>query len=59
MAAQRELPVGAHHETKWSDAHQRAFEKFAKVIDRFDLINLMTNGDRVFVTYGGRNTNGR
>jgi ketosteroid isomerase-like protein len=29
------------------------------VIDRFDFINLVTDGDRVFVTYEGRNTDGR
>jgi uncharacterized protein YndB with AHSA1/START domain len=28
MAAQRELPMGAHDETAWGDAHIRAFEKF-------------------------------
>jgi hypothetical protein len=28
MAAQRELPMGAHDQTKWGDAHLRAFEKF-------------------------------
>jgi uncharacterized protein YndB with AHSA1/START domain len=30
MATQRELPMGAHDETKWGDAHERAFEKFVK-----------------------------
>jgi hypothetical protein len=30
----------------------------SKVIERFDLINLVTSADRVFVTYEGRNTNG-
>ena len=30
----------------------------SKVIERFDFINLVTDGDRVFVTYEGRNTNG-
>ena len=30
-----------------------------KVIDRFDFIHLVTDGDRVFVTYEGRNTDGR
>ena len=29
----------------------------SKVIERFDLINLVTDADRVFVTYEGRNTN--
>jgi len=28
MAAQRELPMGAHDETAWGAAHLRAFEKF-------------------------------
>ena len=28
MTAQRELPMGAHDETAWGDAHMRAFEKF-------------------------------
>jgi hypothetical protein len=28
MAAQRELPMGAHDQTAWGDAHLRAFEKF-------------------------------
>jgi hypothetical protein len=28
MAAQRELPMGAHDHTAWGEAHQRAFEKF-------------------------------
>jgi uncharacterized protein YndB with AHSA1/START domain len=28
MAAQRELPMGAHDEAAWGDAHLRAFEKF-------------------------------
>jgi len=31
----------------------------SKVIDRFDFIHLVTDGDRVFVTYEGRNTDGR
>jgi uncharacterized protein YndB with AHSA1/START domain len=30
MAAQRELPMGAHDTTAWSDDHLRAFEKFVK-----------------------------
>ena len=30
----------------------------SKVIDRFDFINLVTDGDRVFVTYEGRNIDG-
>ena len=28
------------------------------VIEAFDFINLVTDADRVFVTYEGRNTNG-
>ena len=28
-------------------------------IEAFNFINLVTDGDRVFVTYEGRNTNGR
>ena len=28
MAAQRDLPMGAHHESAWGDAHHRAFAKF-------------------------------
>lgn len=28
MSAQRELPMGAHDQTAWSDEHLRAFEKF-------------------------------
>lgn len=31
----------------------------SKVIDRFDFIHLVTDADRVFVTYEGRNTDGR
>jgi ketosteroid isomerase-like protein len=31
----------------------------SKVIDGFDFINLVTDADRVFVTYEGRNSNGR
>jgi hypothetical protein len=31
----------------------------SKVIDGFDFLNLVTDADRVFVTYEGRNTNGR
>jgi uncharacterized protein YndB with AHSA1/START domain len=30
MAALRELPMGAHDESAWSDAHLRAFETFVK-----------------------------
>jgi ketosteroid isomerase-like protein len=30
----------------------------SKVIERFDVINLVTDADRVFVTYEGRKTNG-
>jgi ketosteroid isomerase-like protein len=30
----------------------------SEVIERFDFIYLVTDGDRVFVTYEGRNTNG-
>jgi hypothetical protein len=30
MAAQRELPMGAHDPTAWGDEHQRAFEKSMK-----------------------------
>jgi ketosteroid isomerase-like protein len=30
----------------------------SKVIEEFDFIHLVTDGDRVFVTYEGRNTNG-
>jgi uncharacterized protein YndB with AHSA1/START domain len=30
MGAQRELPMGAHDETAWGDAHLKAFEKFVK-----------------------------
>jgi uncharacterized protein YndB with AHSA1/START domain len=30
MAAQRELPMGAHDETAWGDAHLKAFEKFVR-----------------------------
>ena len=31
----------------------------SKVIERFDFIHLVTDADRVFVTYEGRNTDGR
>jgi ketosteroid isomerase-like protein len=31
----------------------------SKTIEAFNFINLVTDGDRVFVTYEGRNTNGR
>jgi uncharacterized protein YndB with AHSA1/START domain len=30
MAAQHELPMGAHDEAAWGDAHLKAFEKFVK-----------------------------
>jgi hypothetical protein len=30
LAAQHELPMGAHDQTAWGDAHLRAFEKFVK-----------------------------
>jgi hypothetical protein len=30
MAAQAHLPMGAHNEAAWGDAHLRAFEKFVK-----------------------------
>jgi hypothetical protein len=30
MAAQHELPMGAHDETAWGGAHLKAFEKFVK-----------------------------
>jgi ketosteroid isomerase-like protein len=30
----------------------------SKVIEAFDLVHLVPDGDRVFVTYEGRNTNG-
>jgi hypothetical protein len=30
MASQRELPMGAHDQAAWSEAHLRAFEKFVK-----------------------------
>ena len=30
MAAQRALPMGAHDQTAWGEAHRRAFEKFVK-----------------------------
>jgi hypothetical protein len=30
MAAQRELPMGAHDEAAWGEVHLRAFEKFVK-----------------------------
>jgi uncharacterized protein YndB with AHSA1/START domain len=28
MSAQRDLPMGAHDETKWSDTHMKAFSRF-------------------------------
>ena len=31
----------------------------SEVIEGFEFIHLVTDGDRVFVTYEGRNTNGR
>ena len=31
----------------------------SRVIDRFDFIHLVTDADRVFATYEGRNTDGR
>ena len=31
----------------------------SKAIEAFDFVNLVTDGDRVFVTYVGRNTDGR
>jgi hypothetical protein len=30
MAAQHGLPMGTHDETRWTDAHARAFDKFVK-----------------------------
>jgi hypothetical protein len=30
MASQRDLPMGAHDESKWGDAHMRAFETFVR-----------------------------
>ena len=33
MAAQHELPMGAHDETAWGDAHLKAFEKFVTGAD--------------------------
>jgi uncharacterized protein YndB with AHSA1/START domain len=30
MSAQQDLPMGAHDETKWTEAHLRAFAKFVK-----------------------------
>jgi uncharacterized protein YndB with AHSA1/START domain len=30
MAAQRELPMGAHDQNAWGEAHHQAFEKFVK-----------------------------
>jgi uncharacterized protein YndB with AHSA1/START domain len=30
MAAQHELPMGAHNKTKWGDSHVKAFQKFVK-----------------------------
>jgi hypothetical protein len=34
MAAQRDLPMGAHDERAWGDRHLRAFEKFVKAQTR-------------------------
>ena len=34
MAAQHELPMGAHNQTAWGDAHLKAFEKFVKAQTR-------------------------
>jgi hypothetical protein len=34
MAAQRELPMGAHDERAWGDQHLRAFEKFVNAQTR-------------------------
>jgi hypothetical protein len=30
MAAQHDLPMGAHDQTAWGEAHLKAFEKFVK-----------------------------
>ena len=30
MAAQRDLPMGDHDESRWGDAHQQAFAKFVR-----------------------------
>ena len=30
MAAQRELPMGAHDETAWGEEHLSAFDRFVK-----------------------------
>ena len=30
MSAQQDLPMGAHDQTRWTDAHLRAFETFVK-----------------------------
>ena len=40
-------------------ACRRVSRPNSKVIDRFDFIHLVTDGDCVFVTYEGRNTDGR
>jgi uncharacterized protein YndB with AHSA1/START domain len=45
MSAQHDLPMGAHDETKWTDAHLRAFEKFVKGQSRL-LSLLRANAER-------------
>jgi uncharacterized protein YndB with AHSA1/START domain len=45
MAAQHELPMGAHDQTAWGEAHLKAFEKFVKAQARV-LALLRVAGER-------------
>ena len=47
MAAQRELPMGAHDQTAWGGAHVRAFETFVKgQLDVLALLRVAADRDR-------------
>ena len=46
MAAQHELPMGAHDQTAWGEAHLKAFEKFVKAQTRvLALLRVAAAGD--------------
>jgi hypothetical protein len=50
MVAQRDLPMGAHDETKWGDAHVRAFEKFVNAESRLlALLRVAANQDEAML----------
>ena len=55
MAAQRDLPMGAHDQTAWGDAHLRAFEKFVKAESRL-LLDLRIAAERDEAMLAGMTT---